>query len=167
MGDESISNEIMAAMPRSDTATILARIIHYSESLLHWAVCNDIVIDDSYVSAILFAKSVIDSPISPMLSDKHTVDAFHKAEKLIRNAYVRFGGYDGLEGNDIRAVVAFIINDAFGANVNNYRGESRKHDLFMLYHSFLMECAYFIGAKNIVRSISGESLESETVCGCE
>lgn len=167
LGDEDISNEIMMAIPNMDTTTILARIVHYSESVLHWAVCNNIEIDDAYVSAILFAKSVIDSPVAPMFSDKDTVKAWRRLERGIRNAYMRFGGYDGIEGNDMRAIIALIMDDAFGANTNNYRGELRHHDLIALYHRFLMECAYFIGAKNIIRSVSLGSLESETVCDCE
>lgn len=80
--------DIKRAIAKISKNDIFSGMVFYAESIVHWAKCNDIAVEDDFVVAVTYSKRIINDPelqpasIAPGDGDKILTRALKHTARL-------------------------------------------------------------------------------------
>lgn len=149
-------HEINATLKATNCVDMLSNLIFYAESVVHFALNNNVSIESDWVDAICYMRSRATN------SKFFRNDVERALKESAQRIYVDRGGSVAMERGDKEAIISNMIVDMMKF-CNHYR-YIRPADCRYTYCRFLEQYAYLVVAKPTARSIMARHSHADTVC---
>lgn len=154
--DVMAQGDIKRATARINKNDIFSGMVFYAESIVHWAKCNGIAVEDDFVVAVTYSKRIINAP-EPQPSSIAPGDG----DKILTRAletYNKIGGDAKRNLGDTAALIGDICCETiYQCHMNWSVAPSGAHHIptpINTYHHFLIKCAYLIGVESVLKSLA-------------